>query len=113
MEMPLVVAVLIVSYVATHLLVVYLQRLRIRRIEKKAAALCAADSVDEAARVPITLVTGFLGSGKTTLVRQHHRSIGRHAADCYCAEVCPPCRAAGQPHPRVARPWLARAGHRE
>ena len=63
---------LLVSYVLTFILVSYLQRYRLRRIERKSEELCAATeaAVDDAARVPITLITGFLGSGKTTLVNR-------------------------------------------
>ena len=63
---------LVVSYVLTSILVSYLQRYRLRRIERKSEELCAATeaAVDDAARVPITLITGFLGSGKTTLVNR-------------------------------------------
>ena len=71
----LLAAALVVSYAATHMLVVWLQRLRLSRIESKSRALCgedvaAASGDGSIRRVPITLITGFLGSGKTTLVNR-------------------------------------------
>ena len=71
----LVGVLLLVSYVLTHILVVWLQGMRLRRIEAKSQELCAdsdggKDDDDAIAQVPITLITGFLGSGKTTLVNR-------------------------------------------
>ena len=71
------VAVLLVgSFLVTHVLVSWLQRMRLRRIERKARSLCEEASVpatcatESTRRVPVTIVTGFLGSGKTTLVNR-------------------------------------------
>ena len=74
----------------TQLLVGILQRWRCRRIERKSLQLCSElaaspettvdTTVGEAAaapkkqRLPITIITGFLGSGKTTLVNRILRS---------------------------------------
>ena len=75
-----VVGVLVCTFIITQVLVVCLQRRRIERIESKSMDLCsevpAAPAVagsaaeDHCRRVPITLITGFLGSGKTTLVNR-------------------------------------------
>ena len=66
------VGLLLGSFVVTQVLVVWLQRKRLQRIERKSMELCleAAKAGAESQRVPITLVTGFLGSGKTTLVNR-------------------------------------------
>ena len=89
----MIALVLATSFIATQLLVICLQQRRLRRVERKSIQLCGAqppDKIDEKVdpadcpadcaagedrssgagddrRVPITLVTGFLGSGKTTL----------------------------------------------
>lgn len=69
-----IVGVVILSFLLTNLLVGCLQRRRVQRIEMKADRLF--DSEEQAARlasapkIPLTLITGFLGSGKTTLVNQ-------------------------------------------
>ncbi|EOD19769.1 hypothetical protein EMIHUDRAFT_75373 [Emiliania huxleyi CCMP1516] len=49
-----------------------MQRLRIRRIEEKSLELCGGGGAQQPspARIPITIITGFLGSGKTTLVNR-------------------------------------------
>ena len=62
-----VVGVIVASFVLTQLLLACLQRKRLQRIEEKSLKLCAKAG---ARRVPITVVTGFLGSGKTTLVNR-------------------------------------------
>lgn len=74
------IAVLVVTFVLTQILVTWLQRKRLQRIERKSLELCgktsegAASGSHDASRapgsVPITLITGFLGSGKTTLVNR-------------------------------------------
>lgn len=67
----MVVGVLFASLVLTNLLVGYLQRKRVQRIEEKSSRLCSMDNLDlPSHKVPITLITGFLGSGKTTLVNR-------------------------------------------
>jgi len=60
------------SLILTQLLLACLHRQRLRRIERKSLELCAANAsqTDPTKRVPITVVTGFLGSGKTTLVNR-------------------------------------------
>lgn len=81
-----VAAVVIGSFVLTQILVHFLQRRRLERIERKSLELCetvpagsnrTAAQADGSAKppavagnVPITIVTGFLGSGKTTLVNR-------------------------------------------
>jgi G3E family GTPase len=71
MDWWVICAVLVVSYAVSHVLVVLLQRLRLRRITRKSKNLCDVNGdEDAAAQVPITLITGFLGSGKTTLVNR-------------------------------------------
>ena len=87
-----VLGVVVGSFVLTQLLVAFFQRRRLERIERKSLQLCgtaadaaASDGAADAAtsdadttaiaddrdqRVPITLITGFLGSGKTTLVNR-------------------------------------------
>jgi len=85
-----IVGILVGSFILTQLLVFFLQRRRLERIERKSLELCAevdvapaegdvdeycdaasADTVDTAKRrVPMTIITGFLGSGKTTLVNR-------------------------------------------
>ena len=62
-----VAAVVVVSFVLTQLLLACLQRKRLQRIEEKSLSLCAKAG---ARQVPITVITGFLGSGKTTLVNR-------------------------------------------
>jgi G3E family GTPase len=62
-----VVAVVVISFVITQLLVACLQRKRLQRIEEKSLALCGEANER---KVPVTVVTGFLGSGKTTLVNR-------------------------------------------
>jgi G3E family GTPase len=56
-----------------------MQHFRLQRIEKKSLQLCTGISedekggprtVEEEQRVPVTIITGFLGSGKTTLVNR-------------------------------------------
>ena len=67
------VAVIVGSFVVTQLLLTWLQRLRVERIQKKSFELCGeADTSEETdqKRIPLTLITGFLGSGKTTLVNR-------------------------------------------
>lgn len=71
---------LVGSFVATQLLLVCLQRKRLQRIEAKSLELCGGkanaavpgttDRAVSTRRVPVTLITGFLGSGKTTLVNR-------------------------------------------
>jgi len=64
------------SFVAAQLLLVWMQRLRMSRIERKSQELCGSAASGGAAAgvapqsIPITIVTGFLGSGKTTLVNR-------------------------------------------
>lgn len=70
-----VLAYLGVAFVVAQVLVVWLQHRRAARIEAKASAL-AAGSGGGGGRVPVTLVTGFLGSGKTTLVNHMLTSDG-------------------------------------
>ena len=81
-----VAAVVIGSFVLTQILVHFLQRRRLERIERKSLELCetvpagsnrTAAQADGSAKppavagnVPITIGTGFLGSGKTTLVNR-------------------------------------------
>ena len=80
---PWVVAAVVVgSFVLTQILVHFLQRSRLERIERKSLELCetvpagsnrtygSAQPPAAAGNVPITIVTGFLGSGKTTLVNR-------------------------------------------
>ena len=62
-----VAVVVVVSFVLTQLLLACLQRKRLQRIEEKSLSLCAKAG---ARQVPITVITGFLGSGKTTLVNR-------------------------------------------
>ena len=62
-----VVVVVVVSFVLTQLLLACLQRKRLQRIEEKSLSLCTKSG---ARQVPITVITGFLGSGKTTLVNR-------------------------------------------
>ena len=64
-----VVVVVVVSLVLTQLLLACLQRKRLQRIEEKSLSLCTK-AEPGARQVPITIVTGFLGSGKTTLVNR-------------------------------------------
>ena len=93
----LIIALLITSSVATHALVTWLHRQRLQRIEQKSMELCASratrgdvdmainnenchespeaavlpgQETEPAATTPITIITGFLGSGKTTLVNR-------------------------------------------
>ena len=76
MDYLIIAVLLVVSYVLTHALVLWLQGMRLRRIEAKSQALCNEMASDEhsddegSVQVPITLITGFLGSGKTTLVNR-------------------------------------------
>ena len=56
---------LVVSYLLTNVIVLYLHRKRLARIEQKAKELWAQKSDRP---TPVTVVTGFLGSGKTTLL---------------------------------------------
>ena len=68
-----VAGMVVVSYLATHLFVVWLQQRRMSRIETKSLRLCgegSSDGAKDGAQVPITVITGFLGSGKTTLVNR-------------------------------------------
>ncbi len=71
-----VAAVLAGSFIMTQVLLTWMQHWRLRRIEDKSLQLCARGRAADAApagsekRVPITIVTGFLGSGKTTLVNR-------------------------------------------
>tara|TARA_B100000524_G_scaffold344249_1_gene241275 strand:- start:322 stop:969 length:648 start_codon:yes stop_codon:yes gene_type:complete len=60
------------SLLLSHLLVAWLHKLRVRRINQKSLDLCTATSGGDpkAARIPITIISGFLGSGKTTLVNR-------------------------------------------
>ena len=62
-----VAVVVVVSFVLTQLLLACLQRKRLQRIEEKSLSLCAKAGTRQ---VPITVITGFLGSGKTTLVNR-------------------------------------------
>lgn len=62
-----VVGFVLVSLVITQLLLACLQRKRLQRIEEKSLSLCTKAT---SRQVPITVVTGFLGSGKTTLVNR-------------------------------------------
>ena len=78
----LLVLIVVGSFIVTQLLLAWLQRLRVQRIQRKSLELCGevahspthanADSVAASSqrRVPLTLITGFLGSGKTTLVNR-------------------------------------------
>ena len=73
----MMIALLVLSYILTHLLVVWLQRKRLMRIESKSLQLCGGvcadgdeSDLEPSLRKPITLITGFLGSGKTTLVNR-------------------------------------------
>ena len=74
MDTSTTAAAVVGSFILTHILMACMQRLRLRRIERKSLELCeepvAAPSAGDAARLPITVVTGFLGSGKTTLVNR-------------------------------------------
>ena len=74
MDTSTTAAAVVGSFILTHVLMACMQRLRLRRIERKSLELCeepvAAPSAGDAARLPITVVTGFLGSGKTTLVNR-------------------------------------------
>ena len=74
MDTSTTAAAVVGSFILTHVLMACMQRLRLRRIERKSLELCeepvAALSAADAARLPITVVTGFLGSGKTTLVNR-------------------------------------------
>ena len=56
---------LLVSYLITNAIVLYLHKKRVERIEQKARELWGFKSDRP---TPITVVTGFLGSGKTTLL---------------------------------------------
>jgi ABC-type proline/glycine betaine transport system ATPase subunit len=65
-----VVVVVVVSFVLTQLLLACLQRKRLQRIEEKSLSLCTKAGARQRNPVPITVITGFLGSGKTTLVNR-------------------------------------------
>ena len=66
-----IILAIVISYLATHVFVVWLQHRRLLRIESKSLKLCGDAAIQTTApKVPITLITGFLGSGKTTLVNR-------------------------------------------
>lgn len=66
---PLLIgALLFGSLLATQVLLHSLKGKRLRRIEDKSRQLCMCHH--DPKLVPITLITGFLGSGKTTLVNR-------------------------------------------
>jgi G3E family GTPase len=59
------IVLLLVSFVLSNVIVLYMQKKRTDRIEEKVEILWKSES---ATTTPITLITGFLGSGKTTLL---------------------------------------------
>ena len=78
------VVLLVVSYLATNVIVLYLHKKRVERIEQKARKLwgCKSDRP-----TPITVVTGFLGSGKTTLLN-YILSSPDHGLKVVTEELC-------------------------
>lgn len=67
----IIALVLIASVVAANIIAHALETWRNRRIESKMSSVARLMSAREkSSRIPITIVTGFLGAGKTTLVNR-------------------------------------------
>lgn len=72
----LFLSTLVGSFVVAQLLFAWMQRLRMGRIELKSKELCESAAAGGSSAgvapqsIPITIITGFLGSGKTTLVNR-------------------------------------------
>ena len=62
------VAVFAAAFIMTQLIVSLLGHRQLDRINSKALELARGHQLASVKRVPLTLITGFLGSGKTTLV---------------------------------------------
>jgi len=70
-----VAAVLLVTFILSQLLLSWLHAVRAKRIDRKVAQLCEQSPKHECQSnppesLPVTLITGFLGSGKTCLVNR-------------------------------------------
>jgi G3E family GTPase len=72
----LLVSSVLGSFVVAQLLLAWMQHLRMGRIELKSKELCESAAAGGSSAgvapqsIPITIITGFLGSGKTTLVNR-------------------------------------------